>query len=230
MARRYSKEEVKDLLWRATYRLVAEEGIEKVTMRKVANGCGLSTPYIYQCYRDMQELLQDAYLNIDMEISNLVHIVGKSHAFNVNLNRRFEDATWMLWSMYWEFLMSDADKTIFCWRFYNSGYYNAEILDFRKLYYQDLVDYVKQTGVSQGAPFDVKLNAILSNIIDNTMSAAAKIHLGYAEKDALTPRLLYESEYALLFHLFGLNVWENPNRPEQSYPNSQEHTNENSEA
>lgn len=38
MARKYSEEEAKARLIRAVYQLAAAEGIEKVTMRKVAEG------------------------------------------------------------------------------------------------------------------------------------------------------------------------------------------------
>lgn len=65
MARKYSSEEVKEKLIRAVYHLAATEGLERITMRKVAEGCGLSTPYIYQCYQDMAELMTDAYLRAD---------------------------------------------------------------------------------------------------------------------------------------------------------------------
>ena len=70
---------LKTRLIRAVYQLAAAEGIEKVTMRKVAEGCGLSTPYIYQCYRDLPALMTDAYLRADMEVANLMHVVRNLH-------------------------------------------------------------------------------------------------------------------------------------------------------
>ena len=40
MARKYTKEELKERLQRSIYKVVAEEGIEGVTVRKVSKGCG----------------------------------------------------------------------------------------------------------------------------------------------------------------------------------------------
>ena len=51
------KEELKERLQRSIYKVVAEEGIEGVTVRKVSKGCGLSDPYIYQCYKDLFDLM-----------------------------------------------------------------------------------------------------------------------------------------------------------------------------
>ena len=113
MARKYSEEEVKSRLIRAVYQLAAKEGIEKITMRKVAEGCGLSTPYIYQCYRDLPALMTDAYLRADMEVANLMHVVCNLHMPGINKRQELEEASWAIWSRYWEYLMSDSDKAIF---------------------------------------------------------------------------------------------------------------------
>lgn len=52
MAGRYSKQELKDKLQRSALHLVATEGIERLSTRRLSAGCGLSDPYIYQCYSD----------------------------------------------------------------------------------------------------------------------------------------------------------------------------------
>ena len=59
MAGRYSKQELKDKLQRSALHLVATEGIERLSTRRLSAGCGLSDPYIYQCYSDIPELLAD---------------------------------------------------------------------------------------------------------------------------------------------------------------------------
>ena len=44
-----------------------------------------------------------------------------------------EEASWVIWSLYWEYLMNDPDKTIFSWRYYLSGYFGTEVQEFRKM-------------------------------------------------------------------------------------------------
>lgn len=207
MARRYSEEEVKGKLIRAVYHFAATEGIEKVTMRKVAEGCGLSTPYIYQCYRDMPALMEDAYLRADMQVANLMHIVRNFHVSEVNSRKEMKDASWQIWSLYWDFLMDDPDRAIFCWRFYLSGYFGERIMEFRRRYYKDLTEFVSRMGKLCGVASGVKLHALVSNIIDETASTAVKMHLGYIDKDALTPRMIFQSAFSLIFHLMGVDIW-----------------------
>ena len=48
MARKYTREELRERLRRSVYKVVTEDGIEGVTVRKVSKGCELSDPYIYQ--------------------------------------------------------------------------------------------------------------------------------------------------------------------------------------
>lgn len=43
MARKYTKEELKERLQRSIYKVVAEEGIEGVTVRKVQRDAGFPT-------------------------------------------------------------------------------------------------------------------------------------------------------------------------------------------
>lgn len=219
MARKYSEEEVKQRLHRATYELVTHEGIEGVTFRKVAEGCNLSTPYIYQCYRDMPALLTDAFIRIDMDISNLMHIAHNLNMIGDDKHRKFEENAWLLWSMFWKFLMEDPERTVFYWRFYQSGYYNDEILTYRRMCYKDLTDFVKMAGAAVGAPSGMKLNALLSNIIDSTVMIAVKLHLGYIDKDVLTTQTIYQSVFAMLFYFLGIDIWKDRDRIDNQQKN-----------
>lgn len=72
MARKYTREELRERLRRSVYKVVTEDGIEGVTVRKVSKGCELSDPYIYQCYRDLFDLMETSFLEIDSEIAGMM--------------------------------------------------------------------------------------------------------------------------------------------------------------
>ena len=74
----YTKEELKERLQRSIYKVVAEEGIEGVTVRKVSKGCGLSDPYIYQCYKDLFDLM-DPEVIVSNIIDSTVSVAVKMH-------------------------------------------------------------------------------------------------------------------------------------------------------
>ena len=62
--------------------------------------------------------MTDAYLRADMEVANLLHVVRNLHMPGINKRKELEEASWVIWSLYWEYLMNDPDKTIFSWRYY----------------------------------------------------------------------------------------------------------------
>lgn len=207
MAGRYPKDELKEMLQRATFQIVAESGIESITVRKVTEGCHLTAPYIYQCYADIREMLYDAYFKIDREIAGLIAKISDLRLPALDKRQELEHLSWMLWNLYWDYLMEDRERTIFYWRFSQSGYYNNALLQERKTYYAPLIRLINDMGEVLHAPKNVELRAVLTSIIDDTASVAFKIHLGYIDKEALTPNLIYRSVFSLLFHLMGVDTW-----------------------
>jgi AcrR family transcriptional regulator len=206
MAGRFSKVELKDKLQRSTFNLVASGGIESVTVRKVATGCGLSDPYIYQCYSDMKELMTDAFLKIDKEIAALILSVIKKQAQTEKPD--MGDICWLLWSTYWNFLLSDPEKIVFYWRFYQSGYYSVELSEQHRENFQMFTSFMYSTCARVGLTEHGNLDAAVSCIIDNTVSAAVKIHLGYLNEKDISPQVIYGSAFSYLLRLMGVDVWE----------------------
>ena len=206
MAGRYSKEELKDKLQRSTFSLVASGGIESVTVRKVATGCGLSDPYIYQCYSDLTDLMTDTFLRIDKEIAHLIASVIRKQARTEAYD--MEEKCWLLWSAYWKFLIDYAERTIFYWRFYQSGYYTKELLAERQKNFAVFIDFVQSAGVQLGFSDITALDSVVSMIIDDSVSVAVKIHLGYMPQSAVSAEDIYHSVCSLLFHKLDLNIWD----------------------
>ena len=204
MAGRFSKEQLKNKLQRSTFSLVASGGIESVTVRKVANGCGLSDPYIYQCYSDMMDLMTDAFLRIDKEIASLIASVIKKQSQAEKTD--IEESCWLLWNVYWSFLMDDAEKTVFYWRYYQSGYYTKELLLERQKNFAVFIDFIQSEGAQLGFYDITVLDSVVSMIIDDSVSAAVKIHLGYMPRSAVSAEDIYRSVFSLLFHKLGLNI------------------------
>ena len=208
MAGEYSKDELKEMLQRATFKIVAKSGIESITVRKITEGCNLTAPYIYQCYADIPELLRDSYFKIDKEIAGFIGKIPQIQTSVPDKKRELEQIAWIVWNQYWDYLMKDADRTIFYWRFYQSGYYNSDILIERQKYYRPLLKYIHDVGQILNAPKNVELQAVITSIIDDTASIAVKIHLGYISKDALTIKLIYRTVFSLLFYLMEIDIWE----------------------
>lgn len=208
MTRRHSKEEVKHRLHRALFRVVKEEGIEGVTVRKISKASELSDPYIYQCYKNLGEMMSDAFLKIDEEVAELVGKLLQNTEGSEKETAKLDESCKIMWRAYWDFLMEDPEKTVFYWRYYQSARYTREFLERRRNVLHQFVEYMEKAGKDFEITEIMDPEVIVSNIVDSTVSAAVKIHLGYIDRTELPARTVYQSVFALVFHLLHLDVWD----------------------
>lgn len=208
MARRYTKEELKAMLHRSTYHVAFTEGIERITVRKVSAGCGLSDPYIYQCYTDMAELLETAFMEIDREVSTMMSQLIRESQPRIQSLPELEKNCRFLWEAYWSFLMEDPERTVFYWRYYQSAYYSQKLLERRRENYKTFVAMLHEIEGTFGIADKLEADVLTSNIIDGTVSVAVKIHLGYMNRDKVTDQYVYQTVFALPYHLLGIRMWQ----------------------
>lgn len=208
MIKRRNKEEVKQTLHRALYQVVTREGIEGVTVRKISKASELSDPYIYQCYKNLGEMMEAAFLEIDSEVAALVEQVLEDQAPQEDTGESLNHSCWVMWKAYWDFLMSEPEKTIFYWRYYQSARYTKEFLETRKHILLPFVTYMEKTGKDCGITEYADPEVLISNIIDSTVSVAVKMHLGYIRLNELKASTVYQSVFALFFHLLHVDVWD----------------------
>ena len=208
MIKKRSKEELKNKLHRALYQVVTKEGIEGVTVRKISKARELSDQYIYQCYKNLGEMMEMAFLEIDGEVTALVESLMNDPEFQEKTGKSLEHSCWVTWKAYWDFLMQDSEKTIFYWRYYQSARYTKEFLGSRKNVLHAFVTYMEKTGSMCGITEAADPEVIMSNIIDGTVSVAVKMHLGYIKLNELKASTVYQSVFALFFHLLHVDVWD----------------------
>ena len=204
MAGRYTKAELKEKLQRSAFHITAEEGLEKVTVRKLTRGCGLSDPYLYQCYADMAELVQDAFLKVDKEVGDMIDGMLEGYLADNISSEEMHDLFCTMWKKYWEYLLNDPEKTIFYWRFYQSGYYTKEVLQKRLQNFTVFTNVVSKSSSGVGTPETEAIKVLIDDIIDLTAGMAVKVHLGFAKRDAVREEAFVGSIYVMLFHFLHL--------------------------
>lgn len=181
---------------------MATEGIEKLTVRKVSRGCGLSDPYIYQCYDDLPDLMRSAFLEIDEMVSRKISSHLKTEDISADTPKEIEKVCWNIWSEYWDFLMEEPERTIFYWRYFQSGFFTRELMLKRRENFKDFIAFMnfigKKTGISSIADPEI----IISNIIDSTIAMVVKIHLGFVDVMEDTKITAFYTVHSALFRLF----------------------------
>ncbi len=209
MAGKYTKDEIKAKLNLSAYHLVATSGIESMTTRKISSGCGLSDPYIYQCYSDLGELAAEAFFRADSEIVGLLvsqlKKLGKTSDDTAG-DEKVEKSLWFLWCGLWKHCMDNAEKIIFCYRFEASGYYSKEIQEKRTENYELFSVFMQREMKKLGHENSFNVGSAVVGIVDFTVSTAAKIHLGYIDADEISPRVVYNLAFSYIYSVLGVEV------------------------
>ena len=79
----------------------------------------------------------------------------------------------------------------------------------RKMLHRSAFDVVmNETAGAIGINNKVNIDVLVSNIIDNTVCVAFKIHLGQISADDITAQNVFLSVFALLFHLSNIDPWQ----------------------
>lgn len=206
MAGKYKREELKEMLHHSAFHIVANDGIEGLTVRKVVKGCGLSDPYIYRCYSDLDDLMRTAFLEIDEEIARILQ--QKMEKCQIDSPEKIEKSCDLLWNAYWQFLLEDPDKTNFYWRFYQSGYFDQEIQEERRKCFRSFVEFVQKVAekIHLNQPAD-RLTTVLY-IKDSTLSIAVKINQGWVKREDVSKEAVYGSVFSYFMHLMGMDIWQ----------------------
>lgn len=48
-----------------------------------------------------------------VEVANLMHVVRNLHMPDINKRKELEEASWVIWSLYWEYLRNDPRQNYF---------------------------------------------------------------------------------------------------------------------
>lgn len=204
MVRRFLREEVRVRLHESVQKIVAQEGIENLTTRKITSGCGFSDPYLYQCYDGIADLLESAFLEIDREIGCVISSAIPLIQFTSADRAAFEGGCKVLWLTCWNYLMKDANKTIFYWRFCQSGYRTADIDEKRKVHHRDWRAFVKDATKRHRLDQHADVELMLSAMVDNTLLSAVKVlrdedNLANME---LSTETVFRSVFSQIFAIF----------------------------
>ena len=120
----------------AVYGQVAREGVEKVTIARIAAAAGLSEGIIYRHFENKSDLLKQAFLQICREINR--------RAASVDLTEKdLKESLSLLWNSFLDYLLENPDKLQYYVRFLHSGYCTREIYSFQVKLLSSVADLVE---------------------------------------------------------------------------------------
>lgn len=201
-------DELKNIIINGTQHLVAVGGISNFSFPKLSAETGISAPTVYEHYKNKEVLLRSCFMKTDLEIVELVKIFIKKmppkwDSEPDSINAYFQ----LMWMAYWNFLLSDTDKTVFYWRYYNSDYYNKELADERAKNFADFVAFVDELDEKYNISKEHNFIILLSNIVNATVRFAVKVIDGEYENNEITAKTIYRMIFQPIFSIFGIDAY-----------------------
>jgi len=108
-------------LMEAAIRAVARDGLEKTTTRSIGAAAGINDAYIYRYFRDKEDLLSQAFTQVNDRMIELVlrEIDRQKRSTPDDACLRFTRVVRVLWDA----LMDEPETCLFCEYYYHSASY-----------------------------------------------------------------------------------------------------------
>ena len=117
---------IRNALMDGAIKVVARDGLEKITTRSIASECDLHDAYIYRYFIDKEDLLMMTFIREDKAMT--AHI--KENLENSDLKgKSIEEVLRAVVMPIWEFLMENEDVCKFYVRYYYSIHFEKDAIE-----------------------------------------------------------------------------------------------------
>ncbi len=175
MARETKHIQIQQKLKRSVIRIVAREGIENLTTKKISRASGFAEVYIYRYFKSKDDLLVQSFLDIDCQILEVISDGCKQVRLESADLQNMEEAIRGVWYLYWKYLMRHPEKTLYYFRFYLSANYTVEVVELRHRIYNTLMSIFKNK-LENTEFFDAaSFWRVIDHVAESTMMAAVRV-------------------------------------------------------
>lgn len=193
------KNEMRTAFICATIKVMANEGIDKTTTKRISETAGgLNEVYMYRIFDNKERLYKEAFLAASKKLHNkflkLIPLLDKG-----NINN--EDKWWFVITGFWNYIQKYQDESKCYLQYCYSPYYHKEATQEHKEQYQDILRALEGT-FPEGANIE-----LLYNYIFNTVLCFACKELNNETRDVEMVQKVYELIYvALKPHLLNTTI------------------------
>ena len=212
MKRKRTAKERREMIVKGTRHLVAVGGMSNFSFPKLMAETGINAPAVYELYKNKTDLLESCYLEIDREIAQLVERNLKHAARQRRRVRTVDEHCWALWFACWNYLVQDAERTLFYWEFYHSRYYTKEVNEKRKLHVKSFLQFVEEIAQRYHISERSNRRVLLGNLIRGTITGAMKVLQGRYPNDNITITTIYRTVLQPIFMTMGLYTGDSDER------------------
>lgn len=165
---------IRTALMDSAIKVVARDGLDKVTTRSIATECNLHDTYIYRYFIDKEDLLKRTFLREDKRLND--KIIEKLHEVGTE-NKTFKELMKSVLMPIWDYLMDNEDICKFYVRYYYSEYFVKDAMaDFK-------ADFIRlESAFAHVMPSGKDSEMIFQHNLDTMLSMAIKVTTGQIAK------------------------------------------------
>lgn len=157
-------------LLNSTVRVIARNGLDKASVRIISADCNVPNPYIYQFFKDKDDLFVRAFEREDAALaSEFENIFSSMYEATKDTQSRCR----LLWIGLWSYMMENREGIQFYVQYYYSMYYRKYSQEKHLQLFLPLAEKIK--GCFQAG---VNVYVVLQYILDTMMNMAIKVFGG----------------------------------------------------
>ena len=215
MGARRTPDELKSEIVRGTLRIIARGGMGNFSFPKLTAETGISAPTVYEYYKNKEDLLTTCFIAMDREISEGIEKTIAELPSGMRTGESMEVRCWLVWRSYWNFLISNADQTIFYWFFLNSNYYTHEMQALHREHFGMLRDLIAPLEENASARVRCDTNLLAAHMVNATAAYASKMLRGFYKREKATEETVYHMVFQPIYATLGIQTGNTEDPEEQ---------------
>ena len=157
----------KESILEAAIHYAAQNSLENVSAKKIANSMGISDGSIFKNFSTMPELLTQCLYHIDRKIDAALQEVQLDPS-------DLQSSLWHIWSTYFRYLTAHGDYAIYYRQFRQSSYYDEKVVAGQDSSYSYFAAFVQKNVPKLGIDPDV----FWVYVIGTTLNFAIRVASG----------------------------------------------------
>lgn len=182
------QESIRAALIGGAIHVIACEGIDKATTKRIGAHTGINEAYIYRCFKGKEDLFVQTFLQLDQEfIKEVLLRVRVMDRKDVPIKERCR----MFFDQIWRFILNERKRSECYIQYYHSPYFTKYSLKGRKERFAPVIERC------QGAfKPDSDVWRLLNHILDILFASAEQVFQEELQDNEKTAQYVYDLIYA----------------------------------
>ncbi|MBP3469192.1 MAG: TetR/AcrR family transcriptional regulator [Lachnospiraceae bacterium] len=190
------RDKMRSALMESVIHIVAQEGLENTTTKKIAQRVGVNEVYIHRTCRDKEDLMKRAFLAEDQEfLQEILRQFSILKAEEASLETKGR----AVWTSCWDYLMNRPDSCLFYVRYFYSANFNEAVQKKHRLLCQPLLEHLRSEAETEKIS-----ETFLFQILEMSWLFSSKVALGIWKNSQETAEECFHLLYSMCQAVPGL--------------------------